>query len=412
MKQTFKLLHTSDWHLGRTLYDRKRYDEFEQFLNWLAVFIRNEEINALLVAGDIFDTTTPANRALELYYQFLSKASQTGCRHIVLIGGNHDSPSLLNAPKELLRLFRVHVVGAVTNLPEEEVIVLRNEADTPEAIICAVPYLRDKDIRTVEAGEKMEEKDQKMIAGLIAHYANVSAIALKSREESGNLPIIGMGHLFTSGGKTTEGDGVRELYVGGAAMVEEHSFPECFDYLALGHLHIAQKVGQAEHKRYCGSPIPMGFGEAGQQKKVVVVEFEQHRPLVTEHNIPSFQELQVITGNTAEILAKIEELKASGSSAWLEIDHSEPQGLAGLSDQLNEAIAGTNLEILRIRKKQIAGLSLSAIEDQESLEDLDPLTVFSRCLDAFQKKDAERSELELAYREIIQSLSEQDIQAL
>lgn len=412
MNQTFKLLHTSDWHLGRTLYDRKRYDEFEQFLNWLAGFIRDEEISALLVAGDIFDTTTPANRALELYYQFLSKASLSGCRHIVITGGNHDSPSLLNAPKELLRLFHVHVIGAVTNSPEEEVIVLRNEADTPEAIICAVPYLRDKDIRSVEAGEKMEEKDRKMLAGLTAHYAMVAAIALEKQKEFDHVPIIGMGHLFTSGGKTTDGDGVRELYVGGAALVEEESFPECFDYLALGHLHVAQKVGRAEHRRYCGSPIPMGFGEAGQQKKIVVAEIKQHELTVTEHNIPCFQELKVISGNTTEILAKIETLKVSGSSAWLEIDHTEPEGLAGLTDQLNEAIAGTNLEILRIRKKQIATLSLTALEEQESLEDLDPLTVFGRCLDACQKKDAERSELELAYREIIQSLNEQDLQAV
>ena len=100
-----KILHTSDWHLGRSLYGRKRYDEFSAFLDWLVDTIQTESINALLIAGDIFDTSTPSNRAQGLYYRFLCKIAASNCRHILIVAGNHDSPSFLNAPKELLKAF-------------------------------------------------------------------------------------------------------------------------------------------------------------------------------------------------------------------------------------------------------------------------------------------------------------------
>ncbi|MEI6679960.1 MAG: exonuclease SbcCD subunit D C-terminal domain-containing protein [Mariniphaga sp.] len=406
-----KVLHTSDWHLGRSLYDRKRYDEFGLFLDWLAEFIQMEKIDALLVAGDIFDTSTPSNRAQELYYQFLTKVAHSDCRHIVITGGNHDSPSFLNAPRELLRFFNVYVIGAMTDNPEEEVILLRDNFKNPEAIICAVPYLRDKDIRTVVPGEKMEDKNRKLVEGLIAHYAEVGNIALKRQTDFPNIPIIGMGHLFTSGSKTTDGDGVRELYVGGVAYVNENSFPECFDYLALGHLHIAQKVGNSENKRYCGSPVPIGFGESGQEKKVIVIEFDNNLPIITEHVIPIFQKFERITGNAETIMTKIGNLKTEGSNAWLEIDHTASEAVTGFRDLVYETIAGTQIEVLRIKYKLLTGQVLTSIDGQETLDDLDSKEVFNRCLDSNQLKEPDRSALILAYEEIIVGMNGGDINA-
>jgi len=406
-----KILHTSDWHLGRSLYDRKRYDEFEKFLDWLAEFIKTENIEVLLVAGDIFDTTTPGNRAQELYYKFLTKASRSGCRHMVIIGGNHDSPTFLNAPKELLRFFNVYVVGSMTEHQEDEVILLCDESSKPEAIICAVPYLRDKDIRKVEAGENMEDKNSKLIAGISSHYEQIGKIALEKRNRNENIPIIGMGHLFTSGGKTLDGDGVRELYVGGAAFVNENSFPECFDYLALGHLHSSQKVGNSEYKRYCGSPIPIGFGEANQEKKVIVVEFDKRAPSITEYVVPCFQDLKRISGNNEEILQNIENLKSKGSNAWLEIEFTGTAKDTGLSELVNEAIAGTGLEILRIKNRRIVEQTLTLSNDQETLDDLNERDVFNRCLDANQIEEPDRSALLLTYEEIIMEISTIDSNA-
>jgi exonuclease SbcD len=208
-----RVLHTSDWHIGRTLYGRKRYEEFEAFMSWLAETIQQNEIDALLVAGDVFDTSAPSNRAQELYYRFLCRVAASSCRHIVVVAGNHDSPSFLNAPKELLKALDVHVVGSSTASPEDEVLVLRNERDAPELIVCAVPYLRDRDIRVAEAGESVEDKERKLIDGIRTHYAAVAALAEQKREELGaDIPIVGTGHLFTAGGQTVDGDGVRAWF--------------------------------------------------------------------------------------------------------------------------------------------------------------------------------------------------------
>ena len=411
-----KILHTSDWHLGRNLYGRKRYEEFTAFLNWLCETIESEGIDILLVAGDIFDTNTPSNRAQELYYEFLLKASRSCCKHIVVIAGNHDSPSFLNAPKGLLQALNVHVVGAMTDNPADEVIVLKNEENSPQAIICAVPYLRDRDIRTVEAGETIDDKNLKLIEGLKRHYADVCAVAEKEQasfqnESKVTVPIIGMGHLFTAGGKTMDGDGVRELYVGTLAHVGPEIFPSSLDYVALGHLHVPQSVGGQEHIRYCGSPIPMGYGEAKQQKKVIVVDFEHLKPSIESLAIPCFQPLERIVGNLDDIHMKLISLKNKQSDAWLEIEYTGDEVAGNLREMLEETLLDSTMEIRRIKNRRIIDRVLQKIQDDETLDDLNENDVFVRCLDSFKISADERPELIHSYNEIIQSLQEEDVNA-
>ena len=184
-----RFLHTSDWHLGRSLYGRKRYNEFSAFLDWLIQTIQEEKVDALLLAGDVFDTSTPSNRAQELYYRFLCRVAASCCRHVVVVAGNHDSPSFLNAPKELLRALNVYVVGSMTEALADEVFVLHAD-DKPEAIVCAVPYLRDKDIRTVEPGETIDDKKTKLVEGLKNHYTDVSQLVCLANLETLNAHLI------------------------------------------------------------------------------------------------------------------------------------------------------------------------------------------------------------------------------
>jgi len=417
-----KILHTSDWHIGRLLYGRNRYDEFSTFLDWLAELINKEGIHALLVAGDIFDTRTPSNRAQELYYSFLCKVSVSCCRHIVIIAGNHDSPSFLSAPKELLRALNVHVVGAGSGKPEDEVILLKGISDVPEAIVCAVPYLRDRDVRIAKAGESIEDKNSKLIKGVQRHYADVCRIALKKQEKFDHIPIIGMGHLFTAGGKTIEGDGVRELYVGSLAHVGKDIFPDFIDYLALGHLHIPQKVGKSEHIRYSGSPIPMGYGEAKQEKSVVVIDFQNHGNLnfpvnghslkITLHRVPCFQALERISGGMDEIIQSIDKLKFKDSKAWLEIEYTGSKVAGNLRGLIQEAVAQTGMEILRIKNKRVIERVINQIFEEEMLDDLDVMDVFNRLLDTYEVKDDQRPVLIQAHKEIITYLNEEDTNAV
>ena len=407
-----KVLHTSDWHIGRTLYGRKRYEEFEAFLNWLAGTIQQNEVNALLVAGDVFDTSSPSNRAQELYYRFLCRVSASACRHVVVVAGNHDSPSFLNAPRELLKALDVYVVGNVTSNPEDEVLVLRNEQDVPELIVCAVPYLRDRDIRVAEAGENIEDKERKLIDGIRTHYAVVAALAEQKREECGiDIPIVAMGHLFTAGGQTVDGDGVRELYVGSMAHVTAGIFPASFDYLSLGHLHIPQKVNGHEIIRYSGSPLPMGFGEAKQQKSVCQVEFRSKSASVQLIDVPAFQKLERIKGEWNDILDQILELSRRDSQAWLEVTYDGNEVISDLRERLESAISGTKVEILRIKNNRIIDRVLRQIHEEETLDDLNVNDVFERCLAVHGVPDNQRPELLQTYQEAVSSLYEDDMQA-
>ena len=297
-RKEMRVLHTSDWHIGRTLYGRERYGEFEAFLDWLAVLVEKENIDVLLVAGDVFDNSTPGNHAQELYYRFLCRMAASSNRHVVVTAGNHDSPSFLNAPRELLKFLNVHIVGCAADPPADELIVIRGLDQEPRLIVCAIPYLRDREIRSAEAGESIEEKERKIIEGIRAHYRRVCEAAEQKRALLKKpVPIVAMGHLFAAGGRTVEGDGVRELYIGSLAQVRTDVFPKCIDYLALGHLHIPQRVGGSDFIRYSGSPLPIGFGEAEQDKCVVLVEFSGHSPQVTNILVPRFQELKTLRGD-------------------------------------------------------------------------------------------------------------------
>lgn len=410
-----KVLHTSDWHLGRSLYGKKRYEEFSAFLYWLTQTIENEKVDALLVAGDIFDTSTPSNRAQELYYRFLCRVAASCCRHVVVVAGNHDSPSFLNAPKELLRALNVYVVGSMTEVLEDEVFVLHAH-DKPEAIVCAVPYLRDKDIRTIEPGETIDDKNAKLVEGLKKHYTDVCVIAEQKRTEfrnTGNdsIPILAMGHLFATGGKTIDGDGVRELYVGSLAHVSKDVFPSIIDYLALGHLHVPQTVGGAEHIRYCGSPIPMGYGETTQKKKVVLIEFNGTTPNIQELPVPCFQELIRIVGALDDIHAKLEKLKKEESSAWLEIEYTGSDIIDNLREILEESMDGSAMEIRRIKNRRSMDRVIRAAAEDETLDDLDSGDVFIRCLDTFEVPEGDREGLTDSYNEILKSLHENDVNA-
>lgn len=407
-----KILHTSDWHLGRSLYGRKRYEEFSAFLDWLTQTIEDEKVDALLVAGDVFDTSTPSNRAQELYYRFLCRVAASSCRHIVVVAGNHDSPSFLNAPKDLLKALDVHVVGSSTASPEDEVLVLRNERDAPELIVCAVPYLRDRDIRVAEAGESVEDKEQKLIDGIRTHYAAVAALAEQKREELGaDIPIVGTGHLFTAGGQTVDGDGVRELYVGSLAHVTAGIFPACFNYLALGHLHVPQKVSGSETIRYSGSPLPMGFGEAKQQKSVCQIEFHSTAASVQLVDVPVFQRLERVKGDWDGISNRIIELSATESHGWLEVIYDGTEVIGDLRERLEAAISGTQMEILRIKNNRIIDRVLGQIHEEETLDDLNVNDVFERCLAVHDVPEEQRPELLRAYQETVSSLYEDDVQA-
>ena len=403
-----KLLHTADWHLGQRLYGRKRYQEQEKFLQWLLATIDAQRVDVLLVAGDIFDSAIPSNQAQQLYYQFLFQAAKSHCQHVVIVAGNHDSATFLEAPKTLLRLINVHVVGAMSADIADEVIVLSDSQQQPQALICAVPYLRDKDLRSTEAGEQLDAKNSKLLAGIKQHYTDVYALAQQRQAQlsaAHKVPIIATGHLFAQGAQTVAGDANSELLVGSLLRVGADCFPEQLDYLALGHLHIPQRVAGKEHLRYSGAPIATSYSEAGQDKSVVLVDFNSGERQISTLTIPCSQQLLRLSGDLAEIHERIDALKCEQSQAWLEIDYTGEQMQPQLRAELMRRVEDTELEILRIRNRKVSTDALSSLSEQRDLNDISAAQIFEHCLQANQVPEADRPELRAYYRQVLQDLA-------
>lgn len=153
----------------------------------------------------------------------------------------------------------------------------------------------------------------------------------------------------------------------------------------------------------------MGYGESTQEKKILLVEFNNTTPDIQPLPIPCFQQLVRIVGSLDDIHAKLEELKKEESRAWLEIEYTGNDVIANLRDMLDESLADSSMEIRRIKNRCVMDRVMSAISEDESLDDLDAGDVFTRCLDAFEVPDEDREELTVSYNEIITSLHEEDV---
>lgn len=409
-----KILHVSDWHIGSALYGRKRYDESEQFLHWLVETIENHSVEALLVAGDIFDTSTPSNTAQELYYRFLNEVSKTTCRHVIVTGGNHDSPSFLDAPKALLKAFNVYVVGSAAEREEDEVLVLMDAHNNPEVIVCAVPFLRDRDVRQSSEGESYRDKENRLVEGIISHYQTVYEEACKERNELGkSLPIIGMGHLFIAGSsiykRSGETNGERDLYVGSLGQVPADRLPP-FDYFALGHLHIPQNVAGCKNIRYSGSPMAMNFDEIHQQKSVVIVDIHDQHVHIRTVPVPAFRHFEQIKGDWDSIEASLRRLKEESFAGWVEVIYEGQEVIGNLRERVYKLVENTSIEVLKIQNAMLFNAVMKQYEKEVELQDLNPADVFDQCLTDYGLPDDQKVVLKGLFSEVCRQISEADNQ--
>ncbi len=395
-----KILHTSDWHIGRRLKEHDRFDEFRKFFAWLEGIINREKIDVLLAAGDVFDNTTPSVQAQDIYYNFLSRLARSSCRHAVIISGNHDSPAFIDAPSELLELNNIHVIGQACENPEDEIITLNDADNNPELIVCAVPYLRDRDVRTSE--NDSSNLNQALRDGINRHYERVFAgIANPS-----GLPVIAMGHLFIHNGRVAQGEGIRSLYVGTALEVESSIFPDYITYTALGHLHSPQTAGRG-NIRYSGSPIAMTFGECGTQKSVTIIELNEGKALTCEIPVPVFQRLERISGDMNQIIAEIRTLALADESIWLEITYTGQEFIGDLQERLSSVMKEfPKLEVLSVYNE--GGRTLEAHNTDnsipEGLENINPMQMLEMCFDENKTPKGQRKIFEDLYQEILREM--------
>lgn len=400
-----RLLHTSDWHLGQHFMGKSRQAEHQALIGWLLEQVEEHQVDAVLIAGDIFDTGTPPSYARELYNQLVGRLFKAGVPLLVL-GGNHDSPATLGESRDLLAHLGTTVIAATHADPATQVIVLAQRNGEPGCLVCAVPFVRPRDVLHSQAGQSAEDKQLSLQTAIQEHYAAVHAAALvKMATLPDKLPIVATGHLATVGASSSES--VREIYVGALEAFPTAAFPPA-DYIALGHIHRPQKVGGLEHIRYCGSPIPLGFDEAKQHKEMLLVDLDSDGlKSVTVLPVPRFQGLVAVSGNLETLAGAIGAAAAEGTRdcpAWLEVTVAEDDYLADLPARIEALTEGWPVEVLRIRRQRGNAVASLAAEARETLDELSPHDVFARRLQQEALDEEMQAALDQRYRAIVAGL--------
>jgi len=398
-----RILHTSDWHLGHRLHEQLQYDEQNLFLSWLIDFIRQQNIDILLVSGDVFDTGAPSSQSLSIYYNFLVNLKTTACKHVIITGGNHDAPGTLNAPKEILKALDINVVGKATEKVEEEVFEISIKDE--KVVVAAVPYLRDQDIRKAVAGENFTEIGDRYKNALINHYHDVAQYCNTINTQ--HHPVIGMGHLFAIGGATTDSE--QTIYVGNAGDIGADDFPSTFDYIALGHLHRHQRIN--EKVRYSGSPYILSFSEVGHPKNVICLEISDNKiAQITPYPIPEFRPVRRVKGSFNDCKVQLQQLEAEHHqlAPWVEVVLDD-EGHSGLSfSNINDVTQGMDLKVLKVTfKNQVLDVNSFTGESDKDIKDYTPLEVFKLKCEEEGFDISANPEVEDAFHEVLQIAKEQ-----
>jgi exonuclease SbcD len=324
-----KFIHTADWHLGNTMHDIDRTRETEAFLEWLETEIATVGAEALVIAGDVFDVVNPSNIAKTQYYRFLASLLKTNCTNVVVVGGNHDSGSLLDAPAEILGALNINVVGSINNRSIDDLVVELKDGDGQAiGLCCAVPFMRNMELEQFyksSIGDENGTSDEDLLKRL---YADVYRRAVEMRGDR-DIPIIATGHLFACNlsGRDSEGsdssaenrtaavletsidDGVREV-VGTLGNVDVSTFPNELDYVALGHIHYTSMVAKNPKVRYSGSPFVMGFDEARCKRYVLAVEVGANAvPAVAKIEVPKAVRFEQFKGDLVTLKSDLRNLE-------------------------------------------------------------------------------------------------------
>lgn len=352
-KIMIRILHTADWHLGQTFFGYDRTEEHEVFLNWLAEEIRQKEIDALIIAGDVFDVSNPSAASQSIYYQFIYRVTaENPYLQIVIVAGNHDSAARLEAPLPLLQAMRTEVRGVVRKLEGGEIdydhltVELKNRKGEVELLCMAVPFLRQGDYPAVQTeGNPYAE-------GVRELYAQLLQRLWKRRTE--NQAILAIGHLQATGSEIAEKDYSERTVIGGLECVSPEAFSEQIAYTALGHIHKAQRVSGRENVRYAGSPIPMSFAEKHYHHGVVMVTFDggcavdierlECPKLIPLVSVPNGE--PVSPEAILEALKELPETEAVAPYLEVKVLLEEPEPM--LRQEIEEALADKNYRLARI----------------------------------------------------------------
>ncbi len=370
-----RILHTADWHIGKTLYKQQLNEEIRLFFDWLIELIQSERVDVLLVSGDVFDLANPSNADKQLYYSMLHRLNSLGVKCIIT-AGNHDSPSLIEGPKDLLDQLDIHVIGHGS--PAERQLLKVEASDGSAAHILAVPFLRAGDVHMSQTGLSYEDKVSALRRGIIEHYQSLQKMA---QLQDPALPVIAMGHLYIQGVSLSEKRSERDIHIGNLAGLSVDRLEGLFDYVALGHIHRPQQLNAEGTIRYSGSPISLSFSERKDKKQVVLLEIEAAKLSdVRSVSVPVFRSLARVSGTLDEVKTALDAYRSAGQlAAYIEINIEESQRNESIILETIAVAEATSPHYLIINYKiqfSESAVSLSDRVMEEDIEDLKPRDVF------------------------------------
>lgn len=356
-----RILHSADWHIGQTLNGWSREAEHRAFLAHLGEILLREQVDALLVAGDVFDGLNPSGEAQRLLYGALAGYLRANPRlQIVLTSGNHDPAQRLEAPEAVLRELGVHVLGTLRRGPEgvdlgRHLIALRDASGQIRAQVLALPFLRQADLPGLRLGA--EAGSGGAVTGALR--ALLAETVARAQAITGDVPLLAMAHLTCAGGLESAG-AERRILIGGDHAVPPDVFPPALAYVALGHLHKPQSL-DGGRVRYSGSPFPLSASEIGYDHGVTLLDLDtgaapRHIPL--PRPVPVLRLPARGTAPLPEILAALEALppgapaRAEGPFLYLALSADRP--VTEITAALEAA-----LEALPLR---LAGLTITRPE--------------------------------------------------
>ncbi|MDT0643908.1 exonuclease SbcCD subunit D C-terminal domain-containing protein [Zunongwangia sp. F363] len=401
-----KILHTADWHIGKKLHKHDLYKDFDLFIKWLCDCISRNSIDLLIVSGDVFDLANPSSLARKQYYRTLMQLRKLDCE-IILTGGNHDSPAMLDAPREILRELSMHVIGGLPEKLEDCVIPIARHGKT-EIIIAAIPYLRDSDLRNASEGYTYEDRLEAIRQGIQYTFEQVGQICKRNYPE---VPALAMGHLFAAGSETSESE--RDIQIGNQAAFNALQFGDYFNYIALGHIHKPQKISALVPAYYSGSPIPLSFSERKDEKRLLLIDTEKGwNP--ESIPVPVFRKLLKISGSLKELKTKLASLDDHYElDSLIEVELKEETYNAQKIFELDELISNFKKEGYEIVKHRATFLqqtrgATELYKNSQQLEDLTPKDIFSQLIEK-QQYDAEtQNELLAAFNELLQEVQQSE----
>ncbi|TFH85634.1 exonuclease subunit SbcD [Billgrantia azerbaijanica] len=359
-----KLIHTADWHLGQSFHGQERHAEHRAFLTWLLDTLVARQADALLVAGDLFDVVNPSLAAQELLYEFIVSAHERlPSLDIVLIAGNHDSGNRIELPAPLMRRLRTHALGRVRwlddgTLDAERLLVpLTDEAGETRAWCLALPFLRPAEV----TGNGLARDDDAEGDSRNAYVAGISRVhvqliaAARERRQPGQA-LVAMSHAHLHGAAVSEAS-ERPIVIGGEESISATLFPPDIAYVALGHLHRAQQVGEARI-RYSGSPLPLDFSEVAYPHQVVEVRLSGEALSAVEAiAVPRPVAMHRIgPAGLDAVLAELEVLEHDPALPreqwpWLEVRVALTAPVPDLRARVEAALEGKALRLLRLERR-------------------------------------------------------------